>query len=136
MSAAKTRNLVSRYYEAFNRQDTPGMLDCLASRFVHDVSQGDRRSGKKKFAEFLDHMHATYHEQLSDIVVMTNADGSRASAEFNLKGKYLNTDEGLPPARGQKYKLRVGAFFEIRDGRIARVSTHYNLADWTRQVVG
>ena len=75
------------------------MLDCLASRFVHDVSQGDRRSGKKKFAEFLDHMHATYHEQLSDIVVMTNADGSRASAEFNLKGKYLNTDEGLPPAR-------------------------------------
>ena len=136
MSAAKTRKLITRYYDAFNRQDTPAMLDCLAKSFVHDVSQGERRRGKKKFEAFLDHMHATYHERLSDIVVMTNTDGSRASAEFNLKGWYLQTDEGLPPAEGQKYKLRVGAFFEIKDEKIARVSTHYNLADWTRQVVG
>ncbi|MEM9277239.1 MAG: ketosteroid isomerase-related protein [Pseudomonadota bacterium] len=136
MTAAQTRKLVTRYYEAFNRQDTPAMLDCLAGSFVHEVSQGEKRRGKKKFAEFLEHMHDRYHEQLSDIVVMASTDGSRAAAEFNLKGKYLKTDEGLPPADGQTYKLRVGAFFEIREGKIARVSTHYNLADWTRQVIG
>ncbi len=136
MTAAATRKLINRYYTAFNAQDTYTMLDCLGTGFVHDVSQGERRKGKKKFAEFLAHMHACYHEQLSDIVVMTSPDGSRAAAEFKLRGKYLATDEGLPPAAGQTYKLTVGAFFEVKDGKVTRVSTHYSLPDWTRQVIG
>jgi len=136
MTAAATRKLINRYYAAFNAQDNETMLDCLGVGFVHDVSQGERRRGKKKFAEFLAHMHRCYHERLSDIVVMTSTDGSRAAAEFRLKGKYLATDEGLPPAAGQTYELTVGAFFDIRDGRITRVATHYSLPDWTRQVVG
>ena len=53
-----------------------------------------------------------------------------------LEGKYLVTDGDLPAAAGQRYRLRVGAFFEIRDDRIARVSNHYNLADWLAQVGG
>ncbi len=136
MTAAATRKLVQRYYDAFNAQDVDGMLDCLSPSFVHDVSQGERRKGKKKFAEFLAHMNRCYREQLSEIVIMTNADGSRAAAEFKLKGKYLQSDEGLPEAAGQTYRLSGGTFFEIADGRIARVSTHYNLKDWMRQVAG
>jgi steroid delta-isomerase-like uncharacterized protein len=136
MTAAATRNLITRYYTAFNAQDTETMLDCLGPGFVHDVSQGERRKGKKRFAEFLAHMHNCYHEQLSDIAVMTSTDGSRAASEFKLKGRYLATDEGLPPAAGQTYRLTVGAFFEIKDGKITRVSTHYSLPEWTRQVVG
>jgi hypothetical protein len=51
MTAAATRKLINRYYTAFNVQDNEIMLDCLGARFVHDVSQGERRRGKKKFAE-------------------------------------------------------------------------------------
>jgi steroid delta-isomerase-like uncharacterized protein len=134
MTAAATRKLVQRYYDAFNAQDVEGMLDCLGPSFVHDVSQGGRRKGKKKFAEFLAHMNRCYREQLSGIVVMTSPDGAHAAAEFSLKGKYLATDEGLPKARGQTYRLNGGTFFEVKDGRIVRVSTHYNLKDWMRQV--
>ncbi len=136
MSAAQTRKLVARYYDAFNAQDVEGMLACLGTGFVHDVSQGAARKGKDKFAAFLAHMNASYKETLSDIVIMTNADGSRAAAEFKLKGKYLKTDPGLPKAKGQTYKLRVGTFFEVKNGKITRVTTHYNLKDWTRQVLG
>ena len=136
MTAAKTRKLIALYYQAFNDQNTSKMLECLGNPFVHEVNQGERRQGKKKFAEFLEHMHDCYHEQLSDIVIMTNIDGSQAGAEFNLKGKYLKTDEGLPEANGQTYKLRVGAFFKIRNEKIVRVSTHYNLEDWANQVLG
>lgn len=60
-------------------------------------------------------MNQSYRENLSNIVVMTDAKGERAAAEFDLKGKYLATDAGLPDAKGQTYKLRVGAFFEIRN---------------------
>ena len=136
MTAATTRKLINRYYSAFNAQDTDTMLDCLGPGFVHDVSQGERRRGKKKFAEFLAHMHSCYHEHLRDIVVMSSTDGAHAAAEFKLKGKYLSTDDGLPAANGQTYKLTVGAFFEIKNGKITRVSTHYSLPEWTRQVVG
>ena len=43
-------------------------------------------------------------------------------------------DADLPPARGQTYTIPAGAFFTLRDGRIARVTTCYNLADWSAQV--
>ena len=35
---------------------------------------------------------------------------------------------------GQTYRLPAGTFYDIRGGRIARVTMHYNLADWTAQV--
>jgi steroid delta-isomerase-like uncharacterized protein len=134
MSAAKTRKLIEAYYAAFNAGDAGAMLALLGPGFVHEVSQGEVRKGKAKFAAFLGHMNASYREKLSNIVVMTNADGSRAAAEFDLRGKYLETDPGLPEAKGQPYRLRVGAFFDIRNGKITRVSTHYNLKEWVRQV--
>ena len=45
-----------------------------------------------------------------------------------------STTKGLPPARGQKYVLPGGAFFDIRGGKISRVSNYYNLQDWIDQV--
>ena len=66
---------------------------------------------------------------------MPSADGTRAAAEFFIDGRYLATQPGLPEARGQTYRLRVGAFFEFNaQGLITRVSNYYNLADWLRQV--
>ena len=63
-------------------------------------------------------------KQIVDLQVMTNQDGSRAAAEFTVLGKYIATDEGLPPARGQRYRLPAGAFFELKDGKIARISNY------------
>ena len=70
------------------------------------------------------------------ITVMTAPDGVRAAAEFTVLGEYLATDEGLPPAKGQSYRLNAGAFFAVRDGKVARVTNYYNLEDWIRQVSG
>ena len=86
------------------------------------------------FAAFMQRMNTNYREKLVDMVIMTNTDGSRASAEFVVLGEYLNSDEGLPPARGQTYRLPAGAFFEIRDDKVARITNYYNLNDWIAQV--
>lgn len=126
--------LISRYYDAFNRRDYPGMLELLTEDVVHDINQGSRELGKEAFAAFLARMDRHYREQVLDLVVMCT--DQRAAAEFVIEGSYLQTDEGLPPASGQAYRLPVGAFFELRDGRIARVTNYYNLPDWTRQVSG
>ena len=111
----RATELVLAYYAAFNRGDWAGMQALLADDVVHDLNQG-------------------YREQLRDVVVMASPDGSRAAAEYVVHGDYLEADDGLPPANGQKYVLPGGAFFDIRDGSISRISNYYNLEDWLAQV--
>lgn len=132
----KSVALVQRYYAAFNAGDMVGFLSLLTDDVAHDINQGKRETGKAAFANFMQHMNRCYREQLVDLVVMASEDGTRAAAEFTVLGTYLSTDEGLPPASGQTYRLPAGAFFDIRDGRVARVSNYYNLPDWIAQVGG
>ncbi|WP_273699727.1 ketosteroid isomerase-related protein [Paracoccus sphaerophysae] len=134
MSRQATLDLIAAYYDAFNRGDTAAMEALLADDFEHHVNEGDIRRGKAAFVEFNRHMTDSYAERLTDMVVMASEDGTRAAAEFVVNGEYLKTDPGLPEAKGQRYVLPAGAFFAVRDGRIARVTTYYNLSDWTRQV--
>ena len=134
MSAAGTQALIGRYYDAFNRGDIDGMLACVTDDLIHDTNQGDRRIGRDRFHAFCARMAHHYKEQLDGITVMTAADGSRAAAEFNVQGQYLVSESGLPDATGQSYQLPGGTFFAIREGKIARVTTYYNLTDWIIQV--
>lgn len=126
--------LILDYYAAFNRSDRNAMLALLTDDVVHDLNQGARETGRDAFAAFLARMDRSYREQLRDIVVMATHDGARAAAEYVVHGEYLVADEGLPPANGQKYVLPGGAFFDIREGRIARVTNYYNLQDWISQM--
>lgn len=132
----ETTALIRAYYAAFNGGDADGMLALLTEDVVHDINQGPREVGREAFGRFLARMNTAYREQLTDIVVMATPDGDRAAAEFTVHGTYLVAEEGLPPARGQTYRLPAGAFFVVRDGRIARVTNYYNLTDWLAQVTG
>lgn len=129
-------SLIEYYYDAFNRGDWEAMLACLTEDVAHDLNQGGRELGREAFGRFLARMQASYREQLRKIVVMASADGRHAAAEYEVHGTYLADDAGLPPAHGQRYVLPGGAFFDIREGRISRVSNYYNLADWIAQVAG
>ena len=133
---ADTFDLITRYYAAFNAGDMETFLSLLTDDVVHDINQGARETGKAAFAAFMEKMNGHYREKLVDITVMAAPDGSRAAAEFTVLGEYLTTDEGLPPAQGQTYRLSAGAFFAIRDGKVARVTNYYNLQDWLKQVGG
>jgi steroid delta-isomerase-like uncharacterized protein len=133
---AATETLLKTYYGAFNRGDIDGVLALLSDGVIHDVNQGERRTGKERFHAFLARMAHNYHERLEHVAIMSSPDGSRAAAEFMVYGVYKNTDEGLPVATGQTYVLPAGAFFTIADGKISRVTTYYNLTDWLMQVTG
>ena len=136
MSATAASQLVETYYRTFNTGGREAFLALLTEDVVHGINQGEEQRGRELFRAFLARMDHCYREEIRDVVVMVNHDGSRAAAEFVVHGTYLNTDEGLPEARGQRYMLPAGAFFSIRDGKIARISNYYNLPDWTRQVSG
>ena len=134
MTAQTARATIRAYYDAFNAGDIAGMLACLHDDFAHHVNEGAVRLGKAAFADFCRHMSETYREHLADMVIMASDDGTRGAAEFVVQGTYLKTDPGLPEARGQSYVLPAGGFFSLKDGKITRVTTYYNLQDWIRQV--
>ncbi|MGR3454482.1 ketosteroid isomerase-related protein [Pseudooceanicola sp.] len=125
---------IRRYFEAFNAKDVDAMLDCLTEDVAHHVNEGQVREGRARFAEFCAHMARCYDETLTELVLFEAERGTRAAAEYMVNGTYLDTDAGLPEARGQSYRLPAGSFFTLRDGKIARVTTYYNLADWMAQV--
>jgi steroid delta-isomerase-like uncharacterized protein len=129
-----TEALIRDYYARFNKQDVESFLALLDENVVHDISQGGRETGKPAFRKFLEHMNRTYREEVRDLAIMVDTTGMRAAAEFTLLGTYVATDGDLPPANGQRYTLNVGAFFEIKNGKVARISNHYNMKDWLRQV--
>ena len=134
MSNKEALSLIQSYYGAFNAGDMDTFLSLLTDDVIHDVNQGGREIGKDAFRTFMGKMNAHYKEQLVDMVIMASEDGTRAAAEFVVLGEYLSTDEGLPPANGQTYRLPAGAFFDIRDGKVARVTNYYNLDHWLKQV--
>ncbi len=129
-----SREIIDAYFAAFNAGDPAGMLALVSEDVQHFVNQGALRQGRAAFAEFCSHMGVSYREELRDIVIFVNEDGTRAAAEFTVHGEYLRTDPGLPEARGQRYVLPAGSFFALSGGRITRITTCYNLQDWIRQV--
>lgn len=129
-----THNLIQTYYNAFNAKNWQAMLACVADNIHHHVNEGEERGGKEKFAAFIQHMDDCYDESLTDMCIMTCDDGTRAAAEFIVSGTYKKTDGSLPAAHGQTYRLPAGAFFEIADNKITRVTTYYNLNEWIQQV--
>jgi steroid delta-isomerase-like uncharacterized protein len=136
MTAGQTRLLIEQYYRTFNAGDREALLELLTEDVLHDINQGGCEVGRDDFRAFLQRMDRCYREQVVDLVVCASEDGRRAAAEFFIDGAYIATDEGLPPATGQTYHLRVGAFFDIRDGKVARVTNYYNLQEWLRMVGG
>jgi steroid delta-isomerase-like uncharacterized protein len=129
-----SERLIRDYYAAFNAGDEATFMALLTEDVTHDINQGERETGKQAFSAFWARMSRCYKETITDIVVLTDTSGERAAAEFVVHGEYLIADEGLPPAHGQKYVLPAGAFFTIRDGKVARISNYYNLPDWLAQV--
>lgn len=125
---------IKDYYSAFNSGDRTALLAMLTDDIVHEINEGGTEIGISAFSEFLKRMDRSYKETVEDLVVFTSSTPDRASAEFFIRGEYLSTDEGLPEASGQAYHLRVGAFFDIRDGKIARVTNYYNLQSWLGMV--
>ena len=128
------KSLIESYYAAFNSGDREAMLAMLAENVVHEINEGHAETGRDTFRAFLQRMDLCYEESVEELVIFGHEGGERAAAEFYIRGKYISTDEGLPEATGQEYYLRVGAFFEIADGKITRVTNYYNLRTWLRLV--
>lgn len=128
------QEIIKNYYEAFNQGQFSKMLSYLSEDVVHEVNEGDAQVGIELFRQFMVVMDAHYSEQVKELVVFSSNDPNRFAAEFYIDGVYKKTQAGLPEAKNQKYYIKVGAFFELKNGKISRVTNHYNLVNWIKAV--
>ena len=127
-------NIVKRYYEHFNNKDYNGMVALLADDVAHNINQGTREMGKEKFLQFLIRMDKHYDETVEELVLFSASEPGRIAAEFIIQGRYQQTEPGFPQARGQSYRISVGAFFHVQNELIKRVTNYYNVNAWRKSV--
>jgi steroid delta-isomerase-like uncharacterized protein len=125
---------VQAYYDAFNARNWDEMLSLVDENITHEPNQGKPRIGKALFTDFMQHMDDSYSETLKDIVLFSSETEGRIAAEFVVHGIYKKAEAGLPPAHGQSYVLPAAAFLEVKNGKITRVTTYYNLELWIELV--
>ncbi|MCE7041039.1 nuclear transport factor 2 family protein [Dyadobacter sp. CY312] len=123
-------DIVKEYYTHFNNKNWKGMLDLLHEEIRHEPNQGDPRIGIEKFTEFMQMMDTSYEETLTDMVFFSETGNTRVAVEFTVNGIYKKGEEGFPEAQGQTYVLPAAAFLEVKEGKISRVTTYYNLPLW------
>lgn len=127
--------IIQHYYEAFNAQNWTKMLDLVAPTILHEPNQGSPRVGIELFKEFMHKMDVAYTETLTGMEFYVNTnDPSKIAATFTVNGVYKMAEEGLPAAYGQSYVLPASAFLEVKDGKITKVATNYNLEKWIELV--
>jgi steroid delta-isomerase-like uncharacterized protein len=68
------------------------------------------------------------------MVFFTEPANQRIATEFMVNGIYKKADDDLPPAHNQSYILPAAAFLELKEGKISRVTTYYNLTLWLELV--
>lgn len=127
-----TRELITAYFEAFNRHDAEGLLALLSNDVVHDINEGGTEVGIDKFRAFKAHMDECYREQIRDMVVMV--EGDRGCCDFICDGTYIKTDGNLPAAKGQSYSIPGCAIFTCENGKITKIVSYYNLRNWIAAV--
>lgn len=132
MTALET---VKSYYNYFNNKDFESMLSLVDDFLRHEPNQSEPRIGKELFNQFLTKMDKSYSENLQNLVFFESETEGKIAAEFFVHGIYKNGENGMPQAKGQGYELPAGAFLEVKNGLITRVTTYYNLKLWLSLVL-
>lgn len=131
----QTVDLVKKYFDAINKKDMDGFFAIMSNDVIHDINQDGSEKGVEKFKQFMEKANASFDEKLSDIVIMISEDGKQAAAKWIDHGKYFKDFPGLDvKAHNQTYKLAGGHFFEIKHGKISRVTTYYNTTEFMKQI--
>ncbi len=134
MTPLTALEIVQQYYLYFNHKDWTDMLSLLDNEIRHEPNQGEARIGIQQFTSFLQMMDDSYDEHLTDMIFFTEPTGTRIACEFTVNGIYKKGEEGFPEAHGQTYVIPAASFLEVKNEKITRISTFYNVNEWIKNV--
>lgn len=134
MDGKAMRDLIDRFFAALEAHEGPALESLLAPDIVYDPAHGGRTVGRDAFRRAMAEQASSLAAVFADRALMVAAEGHRAAVECTMRGVYRRSLDGLPEARGQSFSLPAGVFFELENGRIARVSIFVRERDWLQQL--
>jgi steroid delta-isomerase-like uncharacterized protein len=111
MSQDQAREAVDAFFRAYNSGDGSAMAALATDDVAHDLGTGCE-IGRDALRARLAQIRNARAEEAGDVEIMINASGSRAAAEFTLRGA----------GEDRSYSIAAGAFFELDGGRVSRVT--------------
>lgn len=108
-----TDEIIRGFFDALNAGDGSTAVSFMADDVVHDTGDGEREFGRDAYRRYLGKRARRGRESYGDLVIMINGDGTRAAAEFTLRGRKSD---------GERISVNAGMFFAVSGGEITRVT--------------
>lgn len=130
----KTRELVMRYYTAYNAENWQACFSLLSPDVVHDHPKG-RELGKLSFERSVFQADRC-RLQFANISIRASQSGRQAVAEYSVLRSDLNTAPEMLQGNIPSHHLQGRSFFDVKGGLIRRITTYFDLKEWMgREVV-
>jgi steroid delta-isomerase-like uncharacterized protein len=129
--------LVRELFEAFNDGDLDRAAALVSDDFeLTDVAAGQPFHGPEGCRQWLGTFLTALPDARTELVNLFS-DGSRVATEHVGRGTHsgpLATPAGTIPATGRTVELRFAELYEVRDGKLARMTAYYDSGTLMRQL--
>lgn len=122
------------YYTAYNAEDVEGQIKLMTDDVVYHSNSDKIRTGAKAYRKYTIGLFKEIDEKCIDIKYFVDETQGVVTAQSRAEGKYVTSSDGLPKAKGQKYNIPVVEVFEIKNGKISKLTTYYNEDLWKTQI--
>ena len=122
-----------RYIAAFNAQDYPALVEHYDPDVLLVIGNGTEMRGRQAIVDFYREVNAKTRREIRILDVFS--DGTTVAAE--IESEFLAIEDAPdfssgPMAKGDRLYLNSFAFYDIRDGRYARVRAAVFRREWKR----
>jgi steroid delta-isomerase-like uncharacterized protein len=133
MGTATPEQVVSSFYDAYARRDIEAMMSHVSDDIVEDLSGIGLVTGAEQEREFLTGVLAAFPDLATEVTRML-ACGDVVAAEWRRHGTFSGAPWRGLPASGKPFAFRGGAFLEVHDQKITRITGYYDTAEFARQI--
>jgi steroid delta-isomerase-like uncharacterized protein len=124
----------SRYLDAWNWHSIDEILTYFAPACTYiDVALNESHTGEKSIYDFISHMESAFSSDYQFEPGTAVVAASGYAIEWVLKGTHDRSSAELP-ATGKPYSIRGVSVGEFRDGKIARNTDYWSLAEFLGQI--
>lgn len=129
--------LVRSLFDAFNDGDLARASALVTDDFeLVDVSAGQTFRGREGCRQWLELFKTALPDARTEIVSLIS-DEARVASEHIGRGTHTGpfvTPAGTIPPTQRAVELRIGEFYELREGKIAKLRAYYDSATMMRQL--
>jgi steroid delta-isomerase-like uncharacterized protein len=127
MGREEAIRIIEDFFKAMNEHDVEGMAACCSENVVADeVAEPEPFVGVDNFKKSYSEVFQGYPDCIADVDERF-VDGDAVICHVRWRATNSGVFRGSEPT-GKKVDLRIAYFFQLKDGRINRITEYYDVA--------